>query len=717
MLFSYLKLKEIAGLDQSVTIEDVSKAINSIGFEVESISNFQNVEGIKFGHVLKTYKNPEGDNLTVCEVQFNDKVRIIQTAAKNVVDGAYLMAFVPGSKLKGITLEAKKMKGIVSEGMMVSFAELIPNDTLAREEHKNGILLIDKIDLNLDPVKYYKLDDQIIDIKILTNRSDANSYLVMAQELRAYFQVNQKLENDSKKYDLNKSLKVTKNDIENFVLLKTKDQFEITIEEQILLAKNNIKSINDIVDLTNLSLIMTGMPTHVYYEKDLQNVSISNSNDKVEILGNKEVKLENTLAIKNNDDVISLAGVMGIEKFSVKESKGHNYIFEFGIFDNKAIRKSMNTIKLESNAGRQSAKEISKGTMNLAINFVANKFNNDVLVSENLELKNKSLKFKIEDVYYYLSDNQKYDFKDAIKALEILGFEFKNDEVIIPTYRHDIENIQDMVEEILRFYGYEKIVANAPKVAPFSIQEDIDNFLDVVPSLGYQEVKTYSLISKEKNIFNPFKFEKEMVLQTFVSKEREVVRNSLINSFLGVIDYNIKRKMDNISIYEIGIVNNSNRVMALASNQYSFLKLKNDLIRIFRNYDLVFEHQNDVLDFAHKTENLIIKSNNKVVGYIARLDASVSEYDVVITEILIDEITPKKYSKNSFDLSKQLKVYDVNFELELNQNSKVIETKITALDKIFDYKIISEFEKEGKKIITVRIYSEEDYSSLLLKTN
>src|SRR5574344_897 len=99
MFFSEYKLRELANIDKKITTEEIVKAINSIGFEVKTIFKFNFVENIKFGHVLKTYPNPESEKLTVCEIKFADKIRIIQTAAKNVKSNDYVMAFIPGSKL------------------------------------------------------------------------------------------------------------------------------------------------------------------------------------------------------------------------------------------------------------------------------------------------------------------------------------------------------------------------------------------------------------------------------------------------------------------------------------------------------------------------------------------------------------------------------------------------------------------------------------------
>jgi len=188
MLFSYKELRKLANLPESVKLDDITKAINSIGFEVEETFTYGNVEGIKFGKVLDTSKNPDGDKLTVCKVQFEDKERTIQTTATNVVVGATIIAFVPGSKMGDITFDAKEMKGVVSEGMLTSLEELGVKKDNIRDLYGDGIMLYEGIeDLTIDPIEYLGLQDTIIDVDILSNRSDAQSYFVMARELAAYF--------------------------------------------------------------------------------------------------------------------------------------------------------------------------------------------------------------------------------------------------------------------------------------------------------------------------------------------------------------------------------------------------------------------------------------------------------------------------------------------------------------------------------------------------
>ena len=134
MIFSYRRLIKEANL-QNVSINDIAKAINSIGFEVEEIKKFNEVEGIKFGHVLKIYKNPNAERLSVCEIEVaNGETKIIQTTATNVKQDDYLMIFPIGSKSKNVTFAARVMQGFESQGMLVGLSEVGFDENIIPQE-------------------------------------------------------------------------------------------------------------------------------------------------------------------------------------------------------------------------------------------------------------------------------------------------------------------------------------------------------------------------------------------------------------------------------------------------------------------------------------------------------------------------------------------------------------------------------------------------------
>ncbi|UWD34007.1 phenylalanine--tRNA ligase subunit beta [Mesomycoplasma molare] len=716
MLFSYKKLKEIANLDDTVSFNDVINAINSIGFEVENYKKLNNISGIKFGKVLKTYKNPNGDKLTVCEIEFNDKIRTIQTTAKNVKENDFLMAFVPGSSNGEMIFTEKKLQNIISEGMLISLNELGFNSELVWDEYKDGIFTFKKVDLNLDPIEYFELNDYIIDIKILTNRSDANSYIIMGKELAAYFKTKPKNYN-LKSANFKSDFKITDNNknILTGIEAKVDEDFSLSIQDSLLIVKSGIKLISPIVDLTNLTLILSGMPNHAYNKDNIKspiNPKIFSSN--FEIIGGKTINFQNGLGIVDgNNNIISLAGVMGGEKYSVnKDTK--NIIIEIGNFSIKDVRHTAKQLKLESNAFKQSSKKISLGTMLLGHIVLSNYLNNFSEIINFPEIKEKEIEFDIEYINKIAGSqiSTTKRFKEVIRSLEILEFRFSNNKIIIPSYRHDINDIDDVLEEILRFYGFDNLTLHQPSINNFKINS-LSNFKENISANGFQEVRTYTLISKERNIFNPFNFEKNIELETYISKEREVIRNSLSISLAEVIDYNQKRKINDISIFEIGMVNKLNRVLALATTTKTFVELKQILINTFSN-DLEFKRAEDINQF-HTGVSAIIYQKDKIVGWIGKISPYLNISDAYFVEVNLDVI---KNKKNSFKQcnSKPLKTRDITFTINKKESIQEKIQEINSIyDSIFSIKVKDIYETEEVNKITLNIVCDENGMELIDK--
>lgn len=700
MIFSYKKLKQLSKVD--VSVEAMSQAINRIGFEVEGYKAFSNVKGIKFGHVEKVYKNPQADQLFVCEIQFFDTKRIIQTKAQNVKAGDYLMAFVPGSSSGNVVFGAKEMQGIVSEGMLVSLSELGFDTSLFPPELSEGIFTFGQVDLSLDPLDFFDLDDYLIDITILSNRSDAAAYLIMAREIAAFF--NQNWEEIRFKSATKKSQFRAKNSDGILTLVESENKcIALSWQEKFLLAKTGIKIINPAIDLTNLNLLMTGMPTHVYDKASLNSDLLFPGvfSGEVEILGKKQVTLDKGYAILNAQNIpVSLAGVMGLEATGVTESTT-NLIFEMGRFPIRKVRHTTKQIKLESNSSKQSSKSISLGTLELGHKHLSHylcSFSEPInmtfvyprLIAFDLEYINQIAGEKITNTEL---------FAKAKKSLQILGFNFKKGEVVVPSYRYDVLHKQDIVEEFFRFYGYDKLVPQQPEQKPILEINSMINYPDLLESNGYQQVWTYSLISKMRNIFNPFGFKQDIILKTFVSKEREVIRNSLAISLAEVIENNSKRKIENISIFDIGMVNQYGGVIALASTTKNYAQMQQDLQNI---YPKKLEFVRTTEDIFHPGVSAKIFVDKKLVGWIGKIHPRLKISDAYFAEILQPKKLKSKTKFTPYDVS-PLKARDVTIAFDPQESTAPKIREFLAIEGVFEVKIIDSFQKDQKNNITFRI--------------
>lgn len=691
MFFSEKKLRELANLNDNIKTQDIVDAINSIGFEVEEVVNLNKNQGLKFGHVLNTYKNPNSTKLNVCEIDFNDGKRIIQTAAQNVKNNDYVIAFVPGSIFNGTKMESKEMGKIVSEGMLASFNELGFSSSLLTKELNDGVFTFNEIDLNLDPIEYLELNDNVIEVSILSNRSDAQSYQIFSRELAAYFQT--KVNNDLYK-EINNTFKSdiklnNSNDcLLNGVEVENKD-FKLSIKEIILLLKSNMKlSNNEIENFTNLVLINTGVSLRCFdKEKINTNISIQEK-DGLFYLNDS----------KNN---ISILGINEVEEYKANINS-KKILFEFSQIDKKIVRDNSKKSKFITNSSINNSREISNGLIWLTKNFISKYFDNVSELINNVDLNNIKIKFNEQYINKYagfeITKDSKYD--RAIKSLNILNFEFGN-EVTIPNTRHDIKNMQNIVEEVFRFYGLNNFNPEQNNTKTLII-DSINSIEKTISALGYKQVWTYTLINDKKNKFNPFEFKDIKKLKTFVSEEYNSIRNSIALQMLNVFDYNIKRKIEKLSFFDLGMINQKKSIM-IASNIKTYNEIKNDIEKITNQK---FEIKKLDNEFLHPNYNAGLYLAGIQVGWIGKLNPFKYDYDIIFAEIFEDIIYKPNNKFVEFN-SDPLKERDITFSIENDYENTIYLNKLNSIEGVFSIELISSFEKDNITKLTYKILMNE----------
>lgn len=714
MIFSYQRLLKEANLT-NVSIEQIIDAINSIGFEVESFTKFTNTQGVEFGHVLKTYKNPNADRLTVCEIEFANNVhRTIQTTATNVKENDYLMAFVPGSVTnENLKIQARTMQGIISEGMLVGLSEIgIPYE-FAPEKFNDQIFTFGKVDLNLDPMKYFEIDDYLIDVTILSNRADAMCYLIFAKELAAYF--NSKI-NEIKPTDgllestINVKKQLVKTNSLSYVEALNKD-ISLSIQDQFFLWKHKIKTFDNAVDLTNLTLLYAGVPCHVYSDKDLKSNEFSTAlvSNKVTILGNKEIQLDNNLVIKNGDDIVSVAQVIGLENYSDIDN-AKKLVFELGSFDLKEIRKSAKTLKLVTNASQRGSREISGGQIILAYNYLSTKLKLHSQLINKPKIKSQTIFLDDKQINQYAGFNiTKTDkFKNTLKQLEILGFKFHNKmhEITFPSYRYDLFGMQDLIEEIFRFYGYNNFNEKKISTDVFLINDN-DKYQEIATKFvakGYTNCRTFTLTNPSKNIFNPFNFEHTIKVLNSKNFEHTEIRNSMIFSLYDIMLHNKKQGIEKASFYEIGMINNVTNVLSLCSNEKPFDEICTDIISL-TNKKLDFKKSN--LDIFNPNSAALIYLNEKLVGYVANLNPSYLKTEAIFAEIMLDELSSKNIIYKPYKKD-PLKSRDVTFNIKQGESIEHIMQQMSLVKGIYEIKVKDVYKKDdGTGNVTISVILED----------
>ncbi|ADE19818.1 phenylalanine--tRNA ligase subunit beta [Mycoplasma crocodyli] len=722
MIFSLKKLNTyLPGIKLN---KDVEQVINKLGFEVESIKKFSTIEGVVFGLIKELYKNPNSDLLTVATVETKHGNLTIQTTDNVLKVDDLVVCFIEGSKMGDIVFKTKNLKNIPSQGMFASYEELGFDGKLFGDlgEH---ILRLDKnfASINDDPMQVLQLDDYILDVSTTANRNDANSYYVMAKELAAYYETEFVFNEKNHKGSLFSDIAIDRgmsNEITMFQAYCDKE-FDLNIFDKMLLAKHNIDtSLGWAVNLTNLVLIITGAPCHVY-DKNKIGLKITSElySGKLKLLGNKDVDVENVLIIRDENKPISVASVMGLETTKVDE-KTKEFIFEIGVFDPTLIRHSVKQIKLLSNSANQASRTITNEILELGILFLRKYLNdNKISISNLLGIPKigpkKMIKFDKEKLSVYSDQNTSSlkKFIPAIEKLKKLGFSFdlEVNEVYVPIYRYDINYFEDIIEEIFRFYSYDNFEPVQLSNTSFKIHKR-STIKHELQANGYNEILTYSLLSKQKNFLNVFDFQEELALETFVSKEREVIRNSIIPSMLEAVEYNQKRKINKINFFEVGMINNNISVVGLASTTKSFEEIKEDIIKLYRDNKLVFEKL-DNNEKIHPNVSAKIYQNNLLIGWIGKVNPKYDLTNAYVAEVLVPQFNSNK--KYKIIDNEPLKSIDLTFGLKHGESIKSYVKDINNNFNVYDIELKDTFEKNNLINTTLRITSDSKTIELINK--
>ncbi|VEU70728.1 phenylalanine--tRNA ligase subunit beta [Mycoplasmopsis glycophila] len=707
--------------NKKLNAKEVEVALNELGIEVEGIEEFSDVKGLLFAKVLEVFQNPNSDRLDVVKVETKQGVFQIQTNNRILKPGDLTICFPVGSSKGEQVFGEVTLKGEISQGMMGALAEIGYNWELLEDQNQLLVLPNDFATIEDDPMVKLGLDDIMIETSVTANRNDANSYYVLAKELASFYDLEFTFDIKKVQDTFVSNLIVNSNDAEELTFLEVKGNTENSFAEKLLLAKHGISSkFSWAVNLTNLTLINFGVPTHVYDRNKIgSKIEASYYTGKITVLGGKEVEVNDVLAIKDENKVISLASVMGLEDTKA-DLATNDFAFEIGIFSSKDIRHGAKEIKLNSNASNQGSRKISKELAHLAMLFVRS-------YCSNLELSQIINPIIIEPKHKIAWDEKKLTqysnitnhqiFDEAKQKLTKLGFEFSDDYVLVPNYRYDIQIFEDIIEEIFRFYSYANFPALPVKNTPLKTQKR-DMFKKILAHSGFSEARTFSLVSNEKNFLNPFNFDQSIALLTFVSKEREEIRNSIITSLAEVVEYNQKRKMENINLFEKGMINNNHMVFGFASTTKTFDELKQDIVNFTKQTNLSFVPLTNN-PHIHPNCSARIEKDGKMVGWIGKIHPKYDQTNAFYAEILKDVVLKDSNFEKFVSIDNTpLKSIDLTFELSYDEliSSYIDEIKQTA--NIFEVKQLDDYKKADTHNVTIRVYADdENIQKLIAKYN
>ena len=415
MLVSVNWLKELLKLDE-IDTKELANKMSSAGLEVEDIKKLAYGDHLVIGQIKTCEEHPDSDHLHVLNVDVGNEVLQIVCGAPNVRVGLKVIVALPGANLTAIDVVIKKgtIRGVESNGMCCSLSELGVDKSSLTEKQLAGIEeLGNDAPVGGDPLKYLGLDDIIFDVNITPNRGDAMSYIGVASDVAAI--LNKKMEFSYPKMSETNPTKLTVSiDTDKCNVFSVCKVNNITIKEspawlkQKLIA-SGIRSINNIVDLGNYIMLLTGQPLHMYdYDKlTSDHYSIRNDyNGAVKMLDNNDYNVEeNDIVITNDGKVECLGGVMGSFSSMIDENT-KNIVIEAASFDGVSIRKTSRRLNLISDSSNRFVKETDKYNTKEVLALTVNVLNEisgyesveEIVSVSKLEAFDKKINLNINDI-------------------------------------------------------------------------------------------------------------------------------------------------------------------------------------------------------------------------------------------------------------------------------------------------------------------------------
>jgi len=767
MNISFNWLKEFLNID--IDIEEVSNILTDIGLEVEGIDYFQEIKGgfkgLLVGEVVSCIKHPNADRLKLTTVNIGEESLLqIVCGAPNVKEGLIVVIATVGTTLyplKGneFKINKSKIRGELSQGMICA------EDEIGIGKAHDGIIVLDK--KHKPGTKVFEIfdnySDSIFNIGLTPNRSDAMSHHGVARDLRAALMhkglKTELLTPSVSNFHINSRTKKINIKISNQSLCQRFSGVcieNIKVESSPKWLQNKLKSIglspvNNVVDITNYILHEVGQPLHAYDLEKIKSNTIEVKTLKEDTvfttLDGLERKLNETdLMVCDKNKPMCIAGVYGGDYHGVS-NETKSIFLESAYFNPVSIRKTAKAHSINSDASFRFERGVNielveyalKRAAILICEFCGGKICSDLIDEYPKKTESKSILLNFEKTNKLIG--QEIPTEEIKSILTSLDFKINNITetgvgITVPSYRYDVTRECDVVEEILRIYGFNEInLSNKLSISLNTIDQNkhfktesiISSYLN---SLGFNEIMNNSLTNNELDIEK----RKSVKIINSISSDVSQLRTSLLESSLKTLKYNLNRKNSNTNFYEFGKIyentleNNkeSRRLGILFSGNiiektwYSdvvkaeFYTLKNIVLNIFKRLSINvsekkmnFEGLENVLGMFKNDKRIAIlgeitKEYKSIIGI--NQDVYYASIDI---DLLLNNLTSElhKYINISKfpSVNRELNFLfnnDIQYseiEILLFQNSKIKKLISMSLSDVYIDKKLP----EGKKSYTL----------------
>ncbi|MBN2299785.1 MAG: phenylalanine--tRNA ligase subunit beta [Acholeplasmataceae bacterium] len=556
--------------------ENILEVTNQKIIEVESFGPMNEATQLVIGHVLTCTDHPDSDHLHVTTVDLGDRVDQIVCGAENVAAGQYVIVAQVGTVLPGdFKIKVSKIRGVESHGMICSLKELGLDDKYIPEEFKDGIYYFgSKQSIGTDGLKALSLEGWVMELGLTPNRGDLLSVLGYAYDLAAM--TNQKIVLPKYHIKETKNLNQIKVDIETDGCARYYARYfeSLTIQEspwwlKAALLTNDIKPINNVVDISNYILLEYGTPLHMFDADKVETNHIVVRDAKegevvITLDEEKRVLNQQDVVITNGKEVIAIGGVMGLYNTMI-DDQTKRVILEAAYFDPKRILQTSKRLNLRSDASLRFERGIDdtrvinglERATELLIELADAKVSTNITSAIRYTLENPSV--FIEKNYFNEKLGVEISNDELLKYFDAYNYEYEvhKDGYIIkaPSYRNDLLIKADFLEEIARMYGLDKIpmeAMNLPAQGKLTFKQmRLRALRHHLANIGMNEIISYSLIHpNEVHLYQNLGEPVSILLP--LSEDKKTLRQSLVHGLLDVISFNQSRQQSSVSIFEIG---------------------------------------------------------------------------------------------------------------------------------------------------------------------
>ena len=713
-------------------LKELAVKITKAGINIEKVIT-NHIDNLVIGEVMECKMHPDSDHLHVCKVNVGDKVLQIVCGASNVRKGLKVIAALPGAILPlNFEIKKSKIRGIESNGMLCALYELGLEEK-TEEAYNKGIYEVnDDAIVGMDAMEYLGLDNTLYELDVHKHRNnDCYYHIGFAYEIGAILNRKVTLPDDTThpiKDSVQKhfNLKV-ETDKCPYYLAKMVTDVKIGESPEFIKRRLNaycMRSINNVVDISNYVMLEYGQPLH-FFDKDSlgDNILVRDAfeGEQIKTLDGIERKLtKNDIVITDGDKPVCIAGVMGGENTEVTDNT-KNILIESAIFDGVSIRNTSNRLDLRSEASIRYGKGLSyeytlkaiERACHLLEKYAGAKVLSGTVCYDKVDKTLETVVFKSSEISTLLGISISDD--DVKVELDRLGFPFEYNKgefkATIPSRRLDIEPyVNDIAEEIGRLYGYHNLVSTLPNVPIKKGEYALDiKYRKIISkrlrSLGLNEVKTYTLVSPKMASMFKYEDKEQIVLPKPMSVDKSVIRTTLIPSLLNVYEYNRDHKVSDVNIYEIAKTYDNDfkeesKICMLMSSNYLLNRWHGVNVKV--DFYLVKGIVQNVLDYLGFKNRYTFEKNEipdlhpgvcgsimldgKQIGVIGKIHPSLTKDDIYAVELSLEALMSK--------------VKPIKFKAALKYPEIVKDMAFAVKKDITSEEVVNVIKKAGGKLLT-----------------